>query len=625
MAKKKDERELLELARERFKLCLEAELDDRDKSIEDQSFENGEQWSERDEASRVGRPCLTINKVSATTKQIIGDARQNRPAIKVRPVGGGAKKAVANIMTGLVRNIENISDAESVYDFGISSSSRGGWGCWRVVTEYESPDSFDQGIKIQRIVNPHSVYFDPNSTDQYHRDAEYCFVTEEIPKEQFENDYPKANISSWEDKTKQQWVNGKNVIIAEYFYKEYKTKTIHLLDDGSVVGDDEVQKDDLGKFAIIDNERVEVRRTRTARDVAIKWCKMSGEEKLESGEWAGKFFPVVECLGEEVWVNGKRERRSAIRFSKDSQRLYNWARSNSVETMALSPKQPFLLTADEIQGHEIQWQKANHTPQPYLLYNRVDGIQGRPQRQTGSFPDAGAIQEAMLASDDIKATTGTYDASVGARSNETSGKAIRERRIEGDTSTYEFHDNLSKAIKHTGRIIVDLIPHIYDTERTLRILGEDGREDIVTVNQAIESPGDDENPVMYDLRVGKYDVVVDVGPGFATKRQEATEGMIRTMEFFPQGAPILVPMIAKNSDWPDAEKVAEKLEQVAQGEPDPKEQIDTQKDILDVQGKELTNQKKQIDIQKATGEMQNMMAQVSQQTVLATLQRLGII
>jgi len=634
-SKKKDaDVTLLAEARERFQQCYDFEDDDRTQSEEDQEFENGKQWTDNDQVERSGRPCLTINKVAATTKQIIGDSRQNRPAIKVRPAGDGAKKAVANVLTGIVRNIENISDAESVYDFGISSSTRGGWGAWRVVTEFVDDNSFDQDIIIKRIVNPLSVYIDPNSTDMDNRDARFGFVIEEIPVDEFKKEYPKADKSSWEESTQKEWVIDKNIRIAEYFYKTYVDKEILLLEGGKVVNraDVEILGDD-DKYVIVDGEPLGVVRERTAKEEKVKWCKFSGESVLEKGDWAGKYIPLIVCLGEEVWVKGKRERRSAIRFAKDSQRLYNWARSNSVETMALSPKQPFLLTADEIEGHEQQWAKANHTPQPYLLYNHKNGIQGRPQRQQGSFPDSGAIQEAMLAADDIKATTQLYDAGMGARSNETSGKAIRERRMESDTASFEFHDNQAKAIRQTGRIIVDLIPHIYDTERTLRIIGEDGKEDIVTVNQAIQSPGQNENPVMYDLKVGRYDVVVDTGPGYATKRQEASDGMIRTLEIFPQGAPVLVPLIAKNSDWPDADNVSEKLEEMMGGPkegedqppPDPEQAMKAQKGQLDIEGKTLDNTKKKMDISEGQAEQQQMMAQVAQQAVLMTLNKLGLV
>jgi Skp family chaperone for outer membrane proteins len=327
-------------------------------------------------------------------------------------------------------------------------------------------------------------------------------------------------------------------------------------------------------------------RSRKVKCEKVMWAKITGSEILEGPqEWAGKYIPIVPCLGEEVWIEGKRVLRSAIRFAKDPSRLYNWARSNAVETLALAPKQPFIMTKDEIDGYEKQWNEASTRPMPYLLYNERGA--GRPQRQQMSVTDTGALEEARQSSDDIKATTGLFDASLGAQGNETSGKAIVARQRQSNTATFVFSDNQVRAVKYTGRILVDLIPKIYDTERVVRLMGDDGKETWEKVNVVDRMTG---KVVANDLSLGRYDVVIDAGPGYMTKRMEAAEGLVQLSQAAPQFAPILIPRIAKNLDWPEAQEIGDEIKQASQPQqapPDPRIQADIQMKQMDLKAKEM--------------------------------------
>lgn len=185
---------------------------------------------------------------------------------------------------------------------------------------------------------------------------------------------------------------------------------------------------------------------------------------------------------------------------------------------------------------------------------------------------------------------GLYDASLGARSNETSGRAIMARQREGDVSTFHFIDNLSRAIRHGGRILIDLIPKVYSGERIVRVLGYDGTPQNVrlgagqgdTASGATEAGAgqDQATPIdpatgqampvppnmrfdgVYDLAVGKYDLVVEAGPSFSTRRQEAAEQMTEFVRAFPQAAPVLGDLMAKNMDWPGADEIAARLKRL---------------------------------------------------------------
>lgn len=622
MSKKTDK--ILELAKTRFKESMDAEADNRRESLSDQKFENGEQWDEqtRREREGAGRPCLVINKTAATVKQIVGDMRQNRPRIKVRPVDSQADPAVAELLTGLIRNIENISDAEAAYDNAGECATRTSLGYFRILTEYADDDVFDQDILIKRIVNPQSVYFDQSSTETDYSDGRYCFVSEQMTRKAFDAKYPKATVGDWEKgegEAEVDWFGEDNVRVVEYWYKEPHQKTIYLLENGKTVDELPGERYDTeeGSFVIgADLMPLAILKERKATCDKIMWCKLCGSEVIEGPQqWPGKYIPIVPVLGEEVWIEGKRHLRSAIRWAKDPARLYNWARSTAVETLAQAPKQPYLVTPEEVEGHEEQWNNLSRAPQAYLLHNASS--LGRPQRQAQGIPDSGALQEAVQAADDIKATTGLYDASLGAKGNETSGKAIIARERQGDTATFVFTDNLTRALKYAGKILVDLIPKIYDTERVVRLLNQDGSEAWAQINQ--EMP---DGRRINDLSVGKYDVVVDVGPNYGTKRLEAAEGMVQLLQAAPQYAPIILPRVAKNLDWPESEEIAAEMQQMNQPQPNPKDELEIQGKQLDISKKEMDLAKDQQDMMTQGAEHEQRIYQIAQQAVTDALQQL---
>lgn len=630
---------LLKTMRDRQRQSSEAEDENRRVSIEDSKFENGDQWEEsaRTEREDDGRPCLTINKTAATVKQIVGDMRQNKLSIKVRPVDSDADPGTAELMTGLIRNIENISHAEDAYDYAAECAIRGAFGYFRILTDYARNDVFDQDILIKRIVNPYSVYFDPAATESDYSDARWCIITQPLSKEEFEATYPgkmgSDTLELGEGESEATWFTDETVTVAEYWVVKKKEKRLLLLSDGKTVDADDLSEEHM---MFIEQNPGAVIKERLTECNSVEWYKVTGSEILEGPkQWAGEWIPIVPVLGEEVWIEGKRVLRSAIRWAKDPNRLYNWSRSNAVETLALAPKQPFLVTPAMIEGHEAQWNDANHVPQPYLVYNPDQTAPGgSPQRQPLGLPDTGAIQEAAMASDDIKATTGYFDASLGSQGNEQSGKAIIARQRQSNTSTFTFTDNLRRSLEHAGRILVDLIPKIYDTERAVRLLGHDGAEDWAVINKQDPNTGQKLN----DLSVGKYDVTVETGPAYSTKRLEAADGMVSIIQAAPQYAQVLIPELVKNLDWPGAQEIAEMLKQMSQPQgPDPKQEMELakgqqelQKGQVEIEGKQLDNQQKAFEAMKAQVELEMEGAEgdqktynIAQMAVLDIMQRMG--
>jgi len=588
MATKDKKDELIRTVKERLQLAIDWESINRKTAIEDQRFENGYQWTEKEIQERSGRPTLTINKTQAAVKQIINDYKLNRHSIKVRPVDSQGDKAVADLFTGIIRNIENVSNAEDAYDLALQHSVTSGWGYIRVLTEYAG-DTFDQDIRIERVTNQYSVYMDPHARKIDRSDAKWAIITHDMPRDDFIEMHPKASLSDIENGQgdHKQWINQKEVKVAEYFTVEKKKKMLVFVSPPDDMDTEEAVyslppeiAERLGEYAgktmtvgsdkgdmpedmyEIAKEVNFINKEREVETSQVMWQKVSGAEILEGPKkWAGKYIPIVPVLGEEIWIEGECILRSAIRFAKDPARLYNWGRSNAVETLALAPRQPWMLTKEQIKGFEADWDNAYRQAKPYLLVNEIPAPH---QRLSPSMPDTGALSESMQAADDIKATTGIYDASLGARGNETSGRAIRERKNQGYTANLTYSDNLGKAIKHLARILVDLIPKIFDTQRVVRLLNEDGSTGWATVN-AIDPTT---KKVSNDLSIGRYDVVVSAGPAYSTRRVEAAEGMVNLLTAAPQYANIIIPRIAKNQDWPDSEKLAEEMEKMNQMPPE---------------------------------------------------------
>jgi hypothetical protein len=578
------DKDIISVAKSRFTMAVSAYSESREDELDDLRFyagspDNSWQWPAdvlQTRGSVQGqtinaRPCLTINKLPQHVRQVTNDQRQNRPSGKVIPVDDKADVEVAEIFDGLVRHIEYISDADVAYDTACENQVSYGEGYIRLLTEYCDDNSFNQDIKIGRIRNSFSVYMDPTIQDPCGADAQWCFITEDLTKEEYERQFPDAQpISSMMqqgvgDQSTSQWVSENTVRIAEYFYIEHEKATLNLY-YGNV---------SAMKGSVEDQEMVmrgmKPIRTRTVDIKKVKWCKINGFEVLESQDWAGSSIPVVRVVGNEFEVDGRIYVSGIVRNAKDAQRMYNYWTSQEAEMLALAPKAPFIGYGGQFEGYEQQWKTANTTNWPYLEVNPdvTDGAGGvlpLPQRAPPPLPQTGLIQAKMGASDDIKGTTGQYDSSLGQTSNERSGKAILARERQADVGTYHYVDNLARAVRYITRQIVELIPKIYDTERIARIVGEDGETDLIKVNPNQPMPVnkivDQQGIVLekiYNMGVGKYDVCVTTGPSYMTKRQEALEAMAQLLQGNPQLWAVAGDLFIKNMDWPGAQEMSKRF------------------------------------------------------------------
>jgi len=582
-----DDHDRLATMRSRFTMALSAYSDSREDELDDLRFmagspDNQWQWPADVLATRGSvqgqtinaRPCLTINKLPQHVRQVTNEQRQNRPTGKVIPADDKADVAVAEIFDGMVRHIEYISDADVAYDTACDNQVTYGEGYIRLLTEYCREDSFDQDLKIGRVRNSFSVYMDPTIQDPCGSDAKWCFLTEDLTKEEYERMFPNASpVSSMMsqgvgDQSLSQWLSEDTVRIAEYFYIEHKSAKLNLYPDNVTAIDGTPQDKQL---KLMFQKPI---RSRNVDKKQVKWLKTNGFEVLQEQDWAGKWIPVIRVVGNEWEVDGQLYVSGLVRNAKDAQRMYNYWVSQEAEMLALAPKAPFIGYGGQFEGYENQWKTANTTNWPYLEVNPdvTDGAGSAlplPQRAAPPLAQTGLIQAKMGASDDIKSTTGQYDSSLGAASNERSGRAILAREKQGDTGTYHYVDNLSRAIRYVTRQLVDIIPKIYDTERVARIVGLDGEVGMVKVNpqqpEPVKSIVDQTGIVMekvYNLSVGVYDVCVTTGPGYMTKRQEALDAMSMLLQSNPDLWKVAGDLFIKNMDWPGAQEMAARFAKI---------------------------------------------------------------
>lgn len=561
-------KDIHERALKLYDLSIEANADNVENWLDDMRFARmGQQWPENVKRQREleGRPCLTLNKLPAFIRQVTNDARQNSPSIKFHPVGDGADKEVAEILDGLTRNIEYTSNADIAYDTALDHSVTGGFGYFRIVTDYASDDAFDQDLRIERIENPCSVVPDAFDFGADSANWNYCFITDLYREADFKKKWPKAEVVQFEADTTDKlpsWFEDEMVRVAEYWVRDEVPATLFKLSTGEVMFEEQYNaiKD------ILDVQGVSIVDQRQTRTHKVTQYIMNGVEILETNPWKGKYIPIVPVYGDEIILEGKRHFNSLIRFAKDPQRMFNYWRTAATELVALAPKAPFIGAKGQFNTDAAKWASANTQTHSYIEYDPVNGAMP-PQRQPFAGVPAGALQEAANSSDDMKSIMGIYDASLGARSNETSGRAILARQREGDISTFNYIDNLSRAIRHAGRILCDLIPKVYDTPRIIRVLHENGTNKNVKINQE-HMPEPDENemqemmqtiPKLYDLTAGKYDVTCEAGPSFTTKREEAASQMLSFIQSFPQAATLIGDKLARNLDWPEADDIADRL------------------------------------------------------------------
>jgi hypothetical protein len=629
--------EILREAKARFERCVAWEAEAREHALADAKFAAGDatnlwQWDDSVKAGRGNRPSLTMNKVRQHNLQIVNDARQHKAQIKVTPTGGRATYEAAQVFSGIIRRIEYQSKAIDAYSTAIFHQVESGIGYVRVLTDYADEKSLEQEIFIRRVADPRSVYMDPDAKEYDKADANFAFVFNDIPRDRFEAKHGKEEApepatldhsDGWNDKD--------HVREAEYWRRSEEDDTLHKMVDGTV-------------FAESDLEDGEMERLKpfivASRDVAnpvIEWFLLRGNRVAERKEWLGKYIPIVPFIGEEIVIEQKMDRKGHTRALVDAQRMYNYWSSAAVEHVALQTKAPFIASLRAVDGVQVEWDNANTQNKGYLPYNDMDE-QGRPvERPERSQPPVMAqayIQGMTIARDDMLMVSGQYQAEFGQPSNERSGVAIDARQRQSDNATAHYTDNQAKGIRQIGRICLDLIPKIYDTERVQKIMAEDGTDSDVhldpnapqahqhvaitpggpqpiTPGQAQSADEDDSNPidvrVIFNPNVGRYDVEADVGPSFGTRRQEAFNAFSQIMQQNPAAFQVVGDFWARNADFPESDALADRLKR---GLPPQYKAGPSQQEQALQQKLDQTTKLAQDTLQKADAHIATLQAQV---------------
>lgn len=566
---------LLKEMREYVDHAVNADSDNRNNARSDLVFLAGEQWPAHIKAQREreGRPCLTFNRLPTFLRQVTNDQRQNKAGIKVHPVGESDVKK-ASVQQGMIRHIEYSSNADIAYDTAVNSAAATGAGFWRLVTEYESPMSFDQVIRFKRERDAMKVYFDPNSVEADGSDSKRCAVVWDMAKTDFKRAHPGVDIPTGSEIGQQvqpAWMNDQYIRMVEYYYFEQKKATLYLLGDGTTT----VEKPPAA---------VNVVKTRPTTIPQLKWIKTVGGTKvLEKTDIMCKWIPVFPVWGNEIDIDGKVIRSGIVRDAKDPAQMYNFWMTSATEEVSLRPKAPYIGAAGQFEGFEEQWGQANTRTFSFLEYNPVE-INGTlapaPQRQQMADVPVGMLQMAVHAADNIKAVTGLFDSSLGAHGSATSGIQEREQQRQGDNANFHYTDNLNRSIRHCGRCLVDMIPHYYDGQRVVAILNDDDTIGSAEINkpmtgpqgepldqqgQPIVDPLTQVQGILNDLTVGTYDVTIGSGPSYATQRQESAEGMQKLATAWPKLMDIAGDEVVAGMDWPGADKISARIKKTIPG------------------------------------------------------------
>ena len=631
----KDQKDaILKLARERWSRAMERERQNIKLAYDDLDFMAGNQWPPEVAAARnaESRPVLTNNQMPQFVHQVTGDIRKMRPAIRVVGVDDQADPKLADLREGMIRYIENRSDATGIYFKAADSQVACGIGHARITTEYADDTTFEQEIRVDGIDDQVAVLWDPDAKRITKEDAQWCFVPVDHSHDYFKAHWPEASMAEFEDVKNWQyysdWRTDQTIRVAEYWTKKPKTLILALTETGETIDCTEDDEFDGGLTAQQKLELCQANKARIEKRESYTICRylLTVNDVLESSEWMGRFIPIVPFVGEEVRVGRLVIRRGIIREAKDAQRQYNYFTSAHTEVVALQPKAPWLLTETNIGKYQSMWEQANTKNFPYLLWT-PDPKNGNkePSRVPPPVNSQGIDTGLELANENMRRIIGIYDASLGAKSNETSGVAIRQREEQGDTGTILYRDNFARSIRQIGRILIDLIPHVYDTQRTIRIMGEDGKIDLMQINQERDQAGmpmvdpKTGQPVMLnDMTEGSYDVIAEAGNSYATKREEASDNMMQFMQAMPNTAPLVMDLIAQAQEWPMKDKFAERLhaalppqiiaaekakEQEESGKPpqvDPQQQAAQQAQQVQLQaGLQEMQAKSQAEVEKA--------------------------
>ena len=636
----KDKQKIIAEAKDRFKRCSDRESNTRVNFMNDLRFGIGDsinnyQWPSANLTARQSqqKPTVTVNRVRVYCNQVINESLKNKAQIEIRPTGGGASFKSAEIFEGLIRHIENNSNAQLAYESAVRSQVYGGFGYCRVTTDFVDSESFDQEIHITRVADPLSVYLDPDIAEFDGSDAKFGFVFRDMNRKDFEKDYPKykneVNSEPLGEGQHSDWNDKDNIRLCEYYRIVTETDVLHHRSDGSTVKESDVKDADskiaAAKEADPNAEESETLLSRLKRDSVaqrdvenkkVEHYLIAGDEIVETHEWLGKYIPIIRWIGEEFVVDGILDRKGHVRGLVAAQQAYNYHTSAGIEFVSLQSKTPWIAPVAAIEGFEELYNASNKVNLAVLPYNHKseDGIIiPKPEREASPQFASAYLEGMKVAQNEMEMTSGQFPASMGEETNERSGKAINERQRAGLTATYHFTNNQATALRFLGEVLKDLIPKIYDTERVVKMLAEDGTMSTIQIDPnsptahkpvpALDPESIDPSQVaaIFNPDVGEYAVVCTVGPQYDTRRQETLNALTMILSQNESLAPIVGDLMFRCMDFSLADSIADRLKNMvpkqALGQaPDPQvtqlqQMLAQQHQVMNTLSQELTELK----------------------------------
>lgn len=600
--------------RTKFDRAVGADQHNRDAALEDLNFIIGDQWDPLVKAERRKRrkPILTINRLPAYLAQVVNNRLVNETDIRVLPDKDGTKN-LADLRQGIIKSIFKNSDADYARDEASKYQIACGVGWFHLKLEYNSDDVWSQDIKIVSVPDPMAVVIDELSTEPSGGDANYGFVVDDLPLDIFKDRYPWAAVSDFAEgfvnyRSPTQWYTDNSIKLVSYWRMiEDGEKTLALMADGTTQ-----EIDPNAVSALLASNSIQSRpdgspyiRTMPRRAAQMYLC--SGADILE-GPYTLPIssLPIFRVPGWEFRIGRRLHRWGMIRFLKDPMRLHNYWRSVIAEQLVAAPRNKWVATNDAISGHENDWRNSHLSDDPLLIYN---GEGAMPTRVAVPPADPALLEQAATSVQDIRDVSNIHEAALGIKSNEVSGKAIAQRQQATDLGSYIYSDRSRIADERCAKVINELIPTVYDTQRVMKIIDKDDKPLQVMLNDPM-------NPNT-DVTIGKYEVSVTTGPSTVTKRQLAAEQMMAFVNAAPETAGQVMDLVAEAQDWPKSNEFARRFRLALPPGVVPPDEVPPE--IQQMQAQQAQKQEiiDQIELAKAQAEIANMEAQAMERQARA--------
>jgi hypothetical protein len=607
--------DFLQEMRERYDAAKTFNHNNQQAGEEDAKFVVGNQWETIVEQRRrqLRKPVLTFNRLVAFMAQIIGNRLMNETEIRVWPDKSGTKE-VAELREAIIRSIYKNSYADYARDEAMKYQVIGGQGAFCLSIDYCDNDVFEQEIKIKHVADPYAVTFDPLATDPTAGDARYAWVEDDIPHQEFKARWPWAAETSFADNNRWNhsgyWLDEDTVRVVSYWRMVTEgTKTLALYQDSTV--HDITNMEEYEYLPFVDQRSDGSPYTREVPNRFARMYICSGQDILEGPfDYPVSSIPVYRVPGWEINDGEEISRFGLIRFLKDPQRLHNYWRSMQAEQLVAAPRNKWLTTPEAVKGHEARWRRSPMSDDPFLFFN--DG-ETPPIHVPPPGVDAGLMNESMMSTQDLKDISNIHEANLGMQSNEVSGKAIQSRQQISDVGSFIYHDRLRLADERCAKNIDELIPHIYDTQRMIVIVGRDNKPIMTTINDPMDPNS--------DVTVGKYGITVSVGPATVTKRQLASEQMMSFVNAVPQVAEHVMDLVAEAQDWPKADEFARRFRMMLPPGTISTDDMTEEEKQMAAQNQEVQQLQQQLRQTMAEAELKDKEAQANLRTAQAETAR----